>query len=254
MKKLLLLVFGICFYFCSFIICANADDVYYTNSNNVSMTKEEYDFFSEMYWDGYQEYITEALYNKFHTYGYFNGTIEKVEYDENLNKNIINSEPSRGLIHETTAKKLTMSKSCYGNFCFVDITLQWKGDPNIKSYDVIGALLYGNITLLTEPDTVLHYSGGNLFYGDEYYVGDGFGTSVKLQNSSSNMIISQSYDLSGSGTLYASYQHATKNITKATSQKYTVGFGGYGGVFHFYGAAVGKFDQMGGVYATVSTS
>ena len=130
--------------------------------------------------------------------------------------------------------------------------LQWKGDPTIKSYDVIGALLYNNVNLVGEPYTYLKYSGGTLSYGDEYYVGGGFGTSVKLRASSTLMRIWQTYDVSGSGTVYASYQHATSNITKATSQLYTVGFGGYGGVFHFYGNAYGVFDQMGGVNTTIS--
>ena len=66
------------------------------------------------------------------------------------------------------------------------------------------------------------------------------------------MHISQSYDVSGTGVIYASYQHATQYITKATSQLYTIGYGGDGGVFHFYGAASDVYDQMGGVDMVVN--
>ena len=42
-----------------------AREYYYTNDNGVSLTKEEYDFLSKFYWDGYQEYMTIDQYNDF---------------------------------------------------------------------------------------------------------------------------------------------------------------------------------------------
>lgn len=254
MKKLLVYFFvGIIITTYSFTLQVNADEIYYTNSNNVSMTREEYEFFGEMYWDGYQEYVTQDVFNRFQNNGYFENTIEKAEYDEDNVINLINGGATiNSNVHETNAKKLTISKVCSGSLCGFNVLLQWKGTPNVKSYDVIGALIYGGLTTTGDVNTTLFYSGGTLFYGDEYYVGGGFGTSVKLQNSTTNMKILQTFDTVGTGVVYASYQHATQNITKATSQKYTVGYGGYGGVFHFYGAAVGKFDQMGGVNMVVS--
>jgi hypothetical protein len=224
-------------------ISVNADEVYYTNQNGVEFTETEYNYYTDMYYDGFQDAVTQSMLDEVNTYGFIGQPITKSVYDEDDQR----IEPSRGLIHETNAKRLAMAKSCSGGYCNIVVTLTWKGQPKIKSYDVIGALLYGSINLNSEPSTYLGYSGGTLFYGDEYYVGGGFGTSVKLQTSSTFMHISQSYIVSGEGTLYASYQHAIQNITKATSQLYTVGYGGYGGVFHFYGNAIGKFDQMGGV-------
>ena len=251
MKKLVFLLVGIIVSLN--VINVNADEIFYTNANGVSMTEAQYDFFGEFYWDGYQEYVTEAQFNKFLTRGYFNSTIEKVEYDEELiaSSNIHLGDEIQGTTHETTAKKLTISKACSGSICDIATTLKWKGTPNVKSYDVIGALLYNGVTLYTEPSTTLTYSGGTLFYGDEYYVGGGFGTSVKLQTSSTNMRITQDFEVTGTGTIYASYQHATSNISKSTSQLYNVAYGGYGGVFHFYGAAVGVFDGMGGVNISI---
>lgn len=223
-----------------YFLNVSADEIYYTNANNVSMTEEQYNFFGAMFWDGFQDNVTQSMFNKYLSHGTFNAEIEQVVYED---------EPTRGYYHETNAKKLVMSKACYNGFCDMSVTLFWKGTPNVKSYDVIGALLYNGVSLATNSsvNTYLGYSGGTITYNSPQFVGGGFGQSVKLRTSTTNMIISQSFDIVGSGTVYASYQHATQNITLATSKKYTVGFGGYGGVFHFYGSATNVFDQMGGV-------
>ena len=250
MKKLVVFI-GICILNVC-LLNVYADEIYYTNSAGVDFTRAEYDYYTEMFWEGFQENVTQDMLDTINYYGFVGQPIEKVSFDD-IEESMFNSnnEP-RGLVHETTAKRLSMGKSCANSYCSIVVTLNWKKQPNVKSYDVIGALLYGALNLVGEPDTWLGYSGGTLFYGDEYYVGGGFGTSVKLRNSTTYMQIGQSYIVSGTGTLYASYQHATSNITKATSQLYTVGYGGYGGVFHFYGAASGKFDQMGGVNSYIS--
>ena len=238
-------------------ICLNVkadDDIYYTNANGVSMTEDEYNYFVQIADADYPSVVTEDIYNKFVNYGYFGQPIIRVEYDEeaNMQQMIIPSVLPQGTVHETQAKKLVLVKACGSSFCDITITLTWKGQPNVKSWDVIGALLYGDLTLMGDPVTYLNYSGGNIFYDDPYYVGDGFGVSVKMQTSTTNMRVYQSYDVYGTGTVFASYQHARSNITKANSKKYTVGYGGYGGVFYFYGAAEGVYDHMGGVNTAVS--
>ena len=133
-------------------------------------------------------------------------------------------------------------------------SLQWKGRPKVRSYDVIGSLLEGNLTRLSTPMTKLYWSGTTITYTDRVYSGDGYGCSVLLQNSSTNMRIVQDVDLeiTGNGIFFSSYQHATSNITLETSKKYTVRFGGYGGVFYFYGNAVGIYDSMAGVNASLT--
>lgn len=248
MKKLVVLFISILLVSLT-ITNVNADEIYYTNANNVSMTKEQYDYFVELVDEYYPAEVTKETFNKFVNYGYFGQPIEKETYDEDEFKQqtIIPMAEPKGTVHETTAKKLVLTKTCGSTYCGISILLTWKGTPKVKSWDVIGALLYGNLTLIGDPTTRLTYSGGNIYYSDPQYVGGGFGTSVKLQTSTTNMRVYQSYDVYGTGTVYASYQHATKSITKATSKLYTVGFGGDGGVFHFYGSAIGKFDQMGGV-------
>lgn len=233
-----------------FFINVRADEVYYTNSHGVSLTEEQYNFLTELHFDGYQEYITEATHNKYLSMGL---------YDEKVTKKVIEDiddtgNSLNGTLHETTAKRLELAYACGGNRCTMATTAEWKGTPRIISYDVIGSYLYGNLTRLSTPITYLYWSGNTIEFTDRVYSGNGYGCTALLQNSSVNMIVAQDVDIrvDGSGTFYSSYQHATKRITLETSKKYTTGFGGYGGVFFFYGSAVGVYDQMAGVNVHLS--
>lgn len=246
-KLVKLSLYLICALFVINVLSVNvhADDVYYTNKNGVNMTEEQYNFLGELYFDGYQEYITQDKFNKYLTMGLYDKKVYKKE-TEDFETGV---ESPRALIHETTAKKLTLAYSCSNGFCGMVTSLQWKGTPRVISYDVIGSYLYGNLTRLTTPNTYLYWSGTAIEFTDRVYSGNGYGCTALLQNSSTAMRIVQDIDLevNGDGTFYSSYQHATKRITLETSKKYTTGFGGDGGVFFFYGSAVGVYDQMGGV-------
>ena len=228
-----------------FFINVRADEVYYTNSHGVSLTEEQYNFLTELHFDGYQDYITEATHNKYLSMGL---------YDEKVTKEVIEDfddagNSLNGTLHETTAKRLELAYACGGNRCTMATTAEWKGTHIIISYDVIGSYLYGNLTRLSTPITYLYWSGNTIEFTDRVYSGNGYGCTALLQNSSVNMIVAQDVDIrvDGPGTFYSSYQHATKRITLETSKKYTTGFGGDGGVFFFYGSAVGVYDQMAGV-------
>ena len=228
-----------------FFINVRADEVYYTNSHGVSLTEEQYNFLTELHFDGYQDYITEATHNKYLSMGLYDKKVtKKVIEDFDDTGNSLN-----GTLHETTAKKLVLSYACSGNLCNVTTTLYWKGAPKVVSYDVIGSYLYGNLTRLSYPITYLYWSGQAIEFTDRVFSGNGYGCTVLLQKSSVRMIVQQDVDLriDGSGTFYSSYQHATKRINLETSKKYTTGFGGDGGVFFFYGSAVDVYDQMAGV-------
>lgn len=217
--------------------------VYYTNDNGVSMTKTEYDFFTKMYWDGYQKFVTPAKYNKYASENLFTAPVTRVEQDDNNG-----SYTRAGTIHETSAKILTLSKACGSITCSIVIGLQWKATPRVLSHDLMGALLYNGLNLLTDPETYLYYNGNQYIGSDEIkYSNKGFGVSIKLQKSSTMLKIIQDYDVKGTGILYASYQHAKKTISLPSSKCFTVNFGGYGGVFDFYGNAKGIYDQMAGV-------
>ena len=227
-----------------------ADEAFYTNDNGVSLTEQEYNFFANMYWDGFQEYVDNTLYNKYASMGLYDKEVHTSISDTSSN----NGSQTYGLVHETTAKKLQLSYGCNGPVCAMVTSLQWKGTPTIRSYDVMGSLLDGNLVRLSTPVTKLYWSGSTITYTDRVYSGDGYGCSVLLQNSSTNMRIVQDVDLeiTGNGIFFSSYQHATSKISLETSKKYTVGFGGYGGVFYFYGSAVGIYDHMAGVNASLT--
>lgn len=244
--KVLLVLLGV------MTINVNADDAFYTNPNGISLTEQEYNFFTDMYWDGYQEYLDSTTYNKYATMGLFDKEITTVVYDQP--DDFYLSDLGRGLIHETTAKKLQLSYACSGTLCSMATSLDWKGAPTITSYDVIGSLLYGGLSRISTPNTRLYWSGSPITFTDRKYSGDGYGCSVKLQNSSVNMKITQDVDIrvNSAGTFFSSYQHATSNISLETSKQYTVGFGGYGGVFFFYGNASGVYDSMAGVSVGLS--
>lgn len=244
MKKVVTLLFCILGTFVFSLTIVNADEAFYTNEKGVSLTEEEYNFISELYWEGYHHNLTPDDYNKFASNNLFGQEITKVTYDEDEHR--IN--PTRGDIHETSAKRLTISKVCGATICSITTILRWKGDPVTKSYDVMGSYIYGNnLSRVSTPITYLDYSGGSINCLDIKYNGNHFGTTVKLQNSSTNMVISQTFEVSGSGIVFASYQHAMSNTTLGNSKLYNFSMGGYGGVFSFYGAAVGVYDGMGGV-------
>lgn len=219
---------------------ALAEEIFFTNSNNVSMTEEQYDYIGELFFDGYQNHITTSEFNGLLSRNLFNSPIEKDTYEVNdsLAKNLV----------ETPAKKLTLSKSCDLTECFMVLTNSWKGQPTITSYDVIGALLYGNLHLNSSITTKLYHSGGTMYGSDIKYDNNGWGVSMDLpDNSTTTMTITQYFYVYGLGTVFGSYQHALFNISLATSQLYECDIIGYGGVFDFYGAALNKFDQMNGV-------
>jgi hypothetical protein len=218
------------------------ENIYYTNSNGVSMTETQYNYLKEMFFENYPNYITGAEYNELLTKNLFTKEIVKTTTTDYGNQVSPQSN-----YHETNAKVLTLSKSCSSTECLMVFTNAWKGDPNVKSYDLIGALLFGNLTLNSGITSKLYYSGGTLYGDGTKHSNNGWGVSFKLPTSTSLMTVTQHFYVYGTGTVFTSYQHAVKNISLATSQKFTCNYGGWGGVFDFYGTAVSKFDHTAGV-------
>lgn len=211
---------------------------FYQNSNGVVLNEKEYDFFSKMYWDGYQKFVTLDEYTSLKENGFFNQDIESKKISEPI------MPLSTG--YETGSKILQISKVCASN-CFVAITASWKTIPKVKSYDVIGALLTDGVSRDSTPSTKL-YAGSNTYSSSEIkYSNNGFGVSIKLPSTNETIKITQTFYAKGSGTIYASYQHATSNIALANSKSYNINYSGYGRVFDFYGKAYGIYDGMGGV-------
>ena len=217
----------------------NAQETYYINDNGISFTKEEYDFFSKMYYDGYQRYMTSEDLEYFKYCDMDINNIEIVEYEPG-------NSFLKSTVYETTAKRLVISKAG-GSIPTIVVSLRWKGSPKIRSYDLIGAYLSG-VSLLGNPSTRLDYSGGYVNPSETKITTNGFGSSIKLPNSGSDFVASQTFIVSGSGTVYASYQHAKSSLSLANSQSFDTRYSGLGNVFYFSSSTIrSKYDAMGGV-------
>ncbi len=239
MKKIWsLIIFSLCFFGISTV---KADSIYYTNSHNVSFTKEQYDYFTAMFHEGYQENITQEMFDQYEKDIMNPDLVESNIYVEYL------PPSTRASSVTTTAKSLKISKST-GTQCFVGVSLTWKATPTIKSYDVMGAYLK-NVTLKGTPFTNVISDNGSFTANDIKKLSNGFGVSIKLPNDS-GIYIDQAYRTTLGGTVYAAYEHAMNNVSFSDSQNYTIGIAGQGNVFDFASSVWGKYDQMEGVSAT----
>lgn len=224
------------------LIEVSAKSNYYINENGVEFSKAEYDFLTKMYWDGYQEIMTQNDYNDFKESNIINGKFNSKTITYN------DSVITRGTTHSTANKTLKIATSCSSN-CRVSVVLTWINNPTIRSYDVIGARLSG-VTLQSTPTTRVASSSSTSFSNNIRQQTNGFGTSILLP-SGSNIILNQDYYVSKGGTIYASYQHARKSTTLAISQMFNISSSGYGGVFSFYDDATDVYDAMNGVNISV---
>ena len=75
---------------------------------------------------------------------------------------------------------------------------------------------------------------------------NGFGSSFKV-GQGSNVELSLTFMVSGNGTVYGSYQHASSTTTLSESKDYTISHLGYGGVIKFSDSVKEKYDAMTGV-------
>ncbi len=232
------LFFGIILGIMFFANNVNAQEIYYQNDLGVTLSKQEYEFISNMYWEGYQEYLTLDDYNEFKNMNLFNQSIDKTT-------KIIEDIPlTRGASVTSNLRTLTISKSC-SNTCVVTLVNKWIGTPTIKSYDVFGVRVNG--VSITNIRNVL-VSGDNYArtYSNPVVHNNGFGYSVLVPNVG-NVRASLTFVTTTGGIVYGSYQHAMRNTTEAVSKQYTIGLGGYGNVFNFTGSAREIYENSPGV-------
>lgn len=221
-----------------------AEEFNFTNENNVSLTQEEYNFIINMFYDGYQNIITETDYNNiFEDHEIVKASIEKNEIE--------NYDFIRATYHETQSKKFAISKACTSD-CLITLVANWKKNPTIRSYDVIGAYLDGTSLISTFAPTTSAVNTASSNHSNEIITtSNGFGVSVKLPTGGDGMTVSQYFKVSTGGTVYGSYQHATANISLANSKKYSISRTGYGGVFSFQNSVRDYYDAMNGVSISV---
>lgn len=249
MKK----VFGLFIFILMFIGLPNVKaSTFYTNSSGVDFTEEEYEYISEMYFDGYQEYMTQEDLDKIVELDLIGKPITKQTSNSGIiGSNIVGTRNSDSSYY--AGRTITIVSSCSSE-CLVTLKAQWSGTPTIQSWDTIGFRVL-NVTINTINSAIVSGTG----YAQAYLPGGtsfqqfstGFGYSVKLGNANNLKITTSMYTEPG-GTVYGSYQHATVNTSLATSKLYTIALGGYGSVFMFYGNAFGIYDGAPGVYITVA--
>ena len=249
MKRLSVIFSFVFLTFILFNVSVNAEDYYYVNDNGITFTREEYDYFTKMYYDGYQATMTEE------DMAYFDGVelnpdlVEVVEYEEPVSF-LPGGYSIMGSYYETTAKKLKIAKS-NATYPLISVVLTWKKSPAVRSYDLIGAYL-SVTSLVSDPVSKLTSSAGTINASATKELSNGFGASIKLPNSGSNIVVSQTYTVFPGGTVYASYQHAKSSISLSDSQTFTISYSGLGHVFYFSNSTItAKYDAMGGVSIAV---
>lgn len=216
------------------------NEIYYTNDHYVSFTKEEYEFVSRFYFDGYQDYMNQEQYNYMIDNDLMNGEIEIKEiYDDT---GIL---PLADVSYATGSKKIKLSSSCTTN-CNMTITVTWLKSPNIRSYDLVGAYspTSGNLKFV---NSLIYYDGTSTQYKEYRQESHGVSATMKLPSSGEGIVILTDFKANKGTRVYASYQHAKKTITLTNSRKYSFNSGGYGHVFLFDESLNDYYDAMSGV-------
>ena len=200
-----------------------------------AMSQEQYDFYASL---DYDNAISESI------------DIPVSDFPEE-----IAPEGNRGSSYSTTYKTLSVTAIPIDSINYnVNLTLQWKQMPTIRSYDVI-ALRFANMAMSMGTQYGYQtYSGGNVYYSyngsNMKLLSNGFGISMNLVNNSISYLqcfISVVAAKASGAAIYGAYEHATTNTTLAKSKKYTLSSIGQGGVINFDSTVWNIYDDMNGV-------
>ena len=207
----------------------------YTTLRGVTMDKTLYDKMVNVYSEHYVETLSQDEFNN------LSPNIDSAVVKEY----VVTDDNARGSYFSSGAKAVRLVK--VGDW--VTLTGTWISTPNVHSYDVIAVRLSGCTLNGDYTFKQTYASSGNVYYvynGVNQTFSNGFGSSALLQYGSGNEY-SLTFRVSGSGTVYGTYQHAAQSVTLAQSQNYIIGAGGYGNVVVFGNSVALKYDQMNGV-------
>ena len=112
-----------------------------------------------------------------------------------------------------------------------------------KAFLDVDGTLYETDTAIDIADEIYKTTPSKTF-------NNGFGSSALLQYGSDNEY-SLTFRVSGSGTVYGTYQHAKSTVSLEESKTYVIGAGGYGNVVVFGSNVASRYDQMPGVDISV---
>ena len=242
MKKVLLfLVITTCFV--SSVGAAEKEE-YYINQKGTVLSDIEYNNILKLNGKEMLENMDQETLEKYSEF-YSDRVLEiETKYVESPSEEIV----PLASFYETNYKKLSLSTASSGTNKIVVVTLKWKSMPKVRSYDILGVRLE-NTTFQSSIDTIALFDGtSNAISGSKQFT-NGYGASIKLPSSCSSITIQQMFKVSTGGTVYASYQHSTRNITLSKSLDFTISSTGIGSVFNFGNNEL--FDQMTGVHLSV---
>lgn len=240
-KNLLTFILFIFIGFISFNIAMAESTGTYTTQSGVILPKELYDELCKIYSKNYIETISKSEFDNIPI-----NNLKSVKINEYIEPNI----STRSTYFESSAKIIKLVQ----NEDYITLIASWKGIPNVKAYDVIAIRLH-NISLtggFTFKQTWYANGKTNVSYvGYKRVLDNGFGTSFKVQNGS-NLEFSLTFEISGSGKIFGSYQHAIKSTTYEESKKYTLSSSGLGDVIKFNTSRINdKYDAMSGVSISI---
>lgn len=222
----------------------NAKEVVYTNDNGVELDRYEYAFFIKVYGSKFLQYLDEDTYNQYSDIDFETVEVQSQRYASGAQTR------DDGTFFSSPVKGIVISKFC-GILCRVVTTATWYSEPSVKSYDVMGIYLNGP-TRLNTPATVAYSSIASSDASTTKYDpnGEGFGAVVQLPQGE-DVVITQSFTYTGTGTINGTYQHAMSQSSLTLAQQFNISPIGFGGVLDFYGDAYDIYDDMTGVYITV---
>lgn len=220
----------------------SAKEVVYTNDNGIELDQYEYNFFKKVYGVKFLKYLDEDVYNQYSDIDF--KTVE-VESNQYIQGNNLSDFGERGTFFSTAYKSINISKFC-GILCRVVTTATWLDEPALRTYDVIGAYLDGP-TRTNTPATSVYSTTSTGTAVTNVFDSTGFGAIVDLPDDGEDIVITQSFTYTGTGTIYASYQHTMNTPTLSQAQSFYTSVLGYGSVFYFYNGAEDIYDDMPGV-------
>ena len=206
----------------------------YTTLRGVTVEKSLYDKMCNMYSVNFVETLSQEEFDNL-----------SANIDTAVKETYIDYGNARGSYLSTAVKALNMIKS--GDY--ITFTASWLQQPNIHSFDVMAIRLSGCSLVGSFNFRQTYVSSGNLYYvnnGINKTFYNGFGSSALLQYGEDNEY-SMTFKVSGSGTVYGSYQHAKTTVSQSDSMNYAIGANGYGNVILFANSVALKYDQMPGV-------
>ena len=223
-------------------------DAYYTNENGLEFTEFQYNTLVDILNEKSVRTLTQEEYDHFNVENMIEG-----EYEYNTQEFETYETPfTAGVMplasyHETTSKKITLSKACTSSYCLMSVILIWKKVPSVTSYDVIGVRL-ANTTFYDSLNdfTAKFGSTTTSSYAGYKKTSEGLGDSVSIKSNVEYVSLNVRVKPTSNGAVYASYQHAVKTVTLAQSLNFTFSGTGYGSVFVWPSSYGSIYDKMGG--------